>query len=87
MHITVDLIALAVGYKIYADACKEKEGLRLLGRAIGIVVMIAGLLCAAYGVSKCAMKQRCSTMKQDCPMMSKANSAVLDKSSGSLPNQ
>ena len=50
----VGLVALGVGYLVFLQASKEKEGLRLLGQVIGIVVMIGAVLsgiCAA----KCKM--------------------------------
>ena len=50
MSCAVSLIALGVGYLVYLHASKEKEGVKLLGQAIGIVVMIGAVLsmfCAA----------------------------------------
>ena len=75
MSIAVSLIALVLGYKIYVDASKEKEGLKFLGQSIGIFVMIlafAGTLC---GISHkvCDMKSGYSSpmMQKSCPMMAK----------------
>ena len=85
MQVTLALIALALGYKVYIDGSREKEGLKLLGQSIGVVVMIVALLSAACGVTRCMMKQGCSLMKKDCSMMSKA-SCPLSRSSDSPSN-
>jgi len=50
MHIALALIALTLGYKVFADASKEKEGLKLLGQIIGIFVMILALLGTLCGM-------------------------------------
>ena len=50
MSCGVGLIALGVGYLVLLSAYKEKEGLRLLGQVIGILIMIgavASVMCAA----------------------------------------
>jgi len=54
MSISIALIALALGYKVFIDASKEKEGLRLLGQAIGVLVLIGSLLMFIAGLVKCA---------------------------------
>jgi len=56
MHVALGLIALALGYLVFVNASKEKEGIKLLGQVIGIVVMIAALLVMMCGVMKCAYK-------------------------------
>lgn len=74
----ISLIALALGYKVYVDAGKEKEGVKILGQAIGVFVMIAAVLvtlmgfCPKYrdgkhGWGHCG-KGRASV---DCPMKKK----------------
>ena len=69
MHTAVALVALALGYKVFADAHKEKEGLKLLGQIIGIVVMIAAVLCMLCGAAKCLYKSQCSVMSHNgCPL-------------------
>ncbi len=41
MFLSLMLVALAVGYKVFVEASKEKnDGHRTLGRLIGIYVMI-----------------------------------------------
>ena len=74
MSIALCLIALALGYKVFADALKEKKGVRLLGWGIGIFVMLAAVLSLACGtILKCLSKSGCPTMsKYSCPMV-KAN--------------
>ena len=74
MSVSISLVALALGYKIFADAHKEKEGIKLLGQIIGVVVMIAALLSVACGAAKC-MK------RLDGSMMSKSNCAMMAKTS------
>lgn len=74
----ISLIALALGYKVYVDAGKEKEGAKILGQAIGVFVMIAAVLvtlmgfCPKYRHGKtgwnCAEKDRTTV---DCPMKKK----------------
>ena len=50
----VGLIALGVGYLVFLQGSKEKEGLKLLGQVIGIVIMVASIL-AGLCVAKCKM--------------------------------
>ena len=42
MSIALSLIALVLGYKVFLDASKEKEGLKLLGQSIGIFLFDDG---------------------------------------------
>ena len=75
MHIAVSLVALGLGYLVYVGACKEKEGLKLLGQAIGIFVMIAALVTVACGAAKCAyMKGK--AYGGGCPMAAKSMCSV-----------
>ncbi|MBI4352744.1 MAG: hypothetical protein HY593_02340 [Candidatus Omnitrophica bacterium] len=48
------LIALALGYFVFVAGSKEKEGLKLLGQVIGIMVMIGALLAVSCSMVKCA---------------------------------
>ena len=54
MSISLCLIAPAPGYIVVLQSSKEKEGLKVLGQAVGSVVMItaflAALCCAAQAV-------------------------------------
>ncbi len=77
MVIAVSLLALAFGYKAFVDASKEKEGLKLLGQAIGIFVMILAFLSTlcgiSYKMSKCMMMSKASygMVEKSCPMVKK----------------
>ena len=54
MSCALALVALGVGYMVLLHANKEKEGLKILGQVIAILIMIgaaASSLCAA----KCKM--------------------------------
>ena len=69
MSVALALIALAVGYKVFVDASKEKKDVKFLGQAIGIFIMVAALLSTVYGAMKCAYKSGCPMMsKFSCPM-------------------
>lgn len=52
----ISLVALGVGYLVYITACKEKEGVKILGQVIGIFVMIAAILCLICSSMKCMDK-------------------------------
>ncbi|MBI4432923.1 MAG: hypothetical protein HY592_05540 [Candidatus Omnitrophica bacterium] len=76
MFIAGGLIALGVGYLVLVMANKEKEGVKILGQAIGIFVILASILCIVCSVSKCAGKYAgksgCSPAQaQQCPMTQK----------------
>ena len=54
MSCAVALIALSLGYLVYVHASKEKEGVKLLGQVIGIVVMIGAVMTSVmHGYNKC----------------------------------
>jgi hypothetical protein len=59
MGMGVGLVALALGYLVYVSAMKEKGGIKVLGQAIGLVVMIAATFCFACSMMKCASKAGC----------------------------
>ena len=63
MSCGVALIALGVGYLVYLNAAKEKEGLKLLGQVIGVVIMV-GAVVSSLCMAKCKM------MGGACPMSS-----------------
>ena len=64
MSCAVSLVALSLGYLVYLHASKEKEGVKLLGQVIGLVVMIGAVMSMF-----CAAKY----MKRDgCPFSGKA---------------
>ena len=66
MGLATGLIALSLGYFVYAGASKEKEGIKLLGQIIGIVVMIAALMTTACSAMKCMAKSGCPMMSKMC---------------------
>ena len=73
MTTAVALIALSLGYKVFADAQKEKAGLKRLGEIVGAVVMIVAFICVLHGAAKCRGSFGCSMMSKTatagCPMM------------------
>ena len=54
MRCTTALIALGLGYVVLLQANKEKEGLKLLGQAIGILIMVGAIVTSLYA-AKCKM--------------------------------
>ena len=81
MHSAVALVALALGYKVFADAHKEKEGLKLLGQIVGIVVMLGAVLCILCGAAKCLTNSQCSMMSNNgCPLAAKTAYSMSDMS-------
>ena len=78
MSIGIALVALALGYKVFADAYKEKEGLRLLGQIVGVGVMVLALVSAVCSTMKCMYQAGCPLMsKSNCAMMAKGSSGVM----------
>src|SRR3989338_8527625 len=73
MYIGIALVALALGYKALVDASKEKEGLKILGQAIGIFVILASMVGFVCGVTKCIKKGCDLRGKAGCPISAKAN--------------
>ena len=47
MKLGLLLIALGVGYKVYADATKEKGTLRSLGQWVGAIIMVTSFVASA----------------------------------------
>lgn len=48
MKLGLLLIAMGVGYKVYADATKEKGNLRSLGQWVGALIMATSLVTSAF---------------------------------------
>lgn len=69
MSIALCLTALSLGYLVFYQASQAKEGLRMLGQAIGVVVMIISLLSAVCCLTQ-ALGVKCSgvSMLSGCPM-------------------
>lgn len=64
------LIALAVGYKVFADASREKQGaVRLLGLIVGTVILVISTLGIVCSAKRCMMAN-CKTGGMMCPMKS-----------------
>ena len=63
MKLGLLLIALAMGYRVYADAAKEKGMLRSLGLLVGAVVMGASLVAGAFLISKYSCHGSCPWSK------------------------
>lgn len=84
MFIAVSLIALALGYQVYASALKEKEGLKLLGQIVGIFVMVAALFSAVCAIrcsiESCMIGSRCALMSKVCHEESEGVYPVSSKS-------
>ena len=72
MKLGLLLIALGLGYKVYADASREKGNLKTLGQWVGAVIMATSLLVSAlmiYGYSSACMggDKWCPFEKKGCP--------------------
>ncbi len=69
MKLGLLLIALAMGYRVCADAAKEKGMLRSLGLLVGAVVMGTSLVAGAFLISKYSCHGSCpwSKMKMEQP--------------------
>lgn len=81
MMATTALIALCLGYLTYVTASKEKEGVKLIGQAIGIAVMILAVLAMACGACRAyKSKAYCPTgsgsyaVQKYCPTQGPAGS-------------
>lgn len=71
MGCAMSLIALGVGYLVLLNANKEKEGLKLLGQAIGIIIMVAALMTAICVAKSCMKGGSCGmSEKKMCHMTS-----------------
>ena len=72
MKIFLLLITLGYGYKIFASATKEQGSLKILGRLIGIVMMIAAVGIGASKAAQCVASGYCPSKIcgiGHCPMM------------------
>ena len=68
MKLGLLLLALGYGYRVYADASKEKGNLRSLGQWIGAIVMAISLVASVFLVSVYSSK---ITGKGHCPWMTR----------------
>ena len=78
MQIGITLVSMSLGYLAYVQATKEKDGLRILGQAVGIFVILASIAGFVCGASRCMMKKgMCSMpMKMNCPISGSNQSAA-----------
>ena len=84
MHAGSALIALALGYVVFAHAYKEKEGLKLLGQIVGVAVMVLSLLLIICGAMQCKSmnggnSDKCAMGHKDCKMKGDADCAMSGK--------
>lgn len=70
MKLGLLLIALGVGYKVYADAAKEKGSLRSIGQWVGAIIMATSLVTSAM------LLYAYSTGKPVCPFAQTGSSIV-----------
>ena len=81
MGCAMGLVALGVGYLVLLYANKEKEGLKILGQAIGILIMVAALLSSLCAMTKCMKGGDCgksyshASKAPMCPLTGK----IMDK--------
>lgn len=72
MKLGLLLIALGFGYKVYADAAKEKGNLRSLGQWVGALIMAVSLAASAVLV------YAYSTGKSICPYAKMGRSMISE---------
>ena len=70
MFIALNLIALALGYKVFVEATREKKDLKTLGRAVGIFIMIIAFTMTTFSVVKLSKAWCASKSKSGCPFRS-----------------
>lgn len=73
MKLGLLLIALGVGYKVYAEASKEKGPLRSLGQWVGAVIMVISFATSALLVYAYAKVGTGGI----CPFAGKARQALV----------
>lgn len=76
MKLGLLLIALGFGYKVYADAAREKGTLRSMGQWIGMIIMATSLVSSAYLIYSFSTGKDCnvcpfSKMKVEAPAVSR----------------
>ncbi len=78
MSLALGLIALGVGYLVFAAASKEKEGVKLLGQIIGIVVMVVALATSICAGMKCMKGCPMGKGKWMCPISGSAQAPAQE---------
>ena len=73
MKLGLLLIALGFGYKVYADATKEKGTLRSIGQWVGMIMMATSLVSTAYLIYNYSSGKNCpfAKMKMEAPAVSR----------------
>lgn len=69
MSISLCLIALSLGYLVFNQASQAKEGLKIVGQTIGVIVMATSLLSAVCCMTQTAnWKWSGSNAMGGCPI-------------------
>ncbi len=69
MSVSLCLIALSLGYLVFYQASHVKEGLKILGQTIGVIVMIISVLTAACCLTQAVCKKSTgSGVMAGCPI-------------------
>ena len=73
MGCAIGLVALGIGYLVLLNANKEKEGLKVLGQAIGILIMVVSVLMGLCAMKKCIKGGSCGSYSSSmmCPVSGK----------------
>ncbi len=79
MGCAIALVALGVGYLVLLQANKEKEGLKILGQAIGIIILIGAVMSSLCSVAKCMKGGHGCADKKACSMMAKGAMCPVGK--------
>jgi hypothetical protein len=75
----LNLVALGVGYIVYTTAAKEKEGVKFLGQGIGILIMIASVLCILCSSMAYCLKSKACGPGAGCPLMEKKQCSMMSR--------
>lgn len=70
MSVSLCLMALGLGYVVLVVASKEKEGLKILGQTVGVIILLVSLLSAICCLTG-AWSAKSGVMygaKADCPV-------------------
>ncbi len=77
MKLGLLLIALAMGYRVYADAFKEKGSLKSLGQWVGAIIMATSLVTSAFLIYTYSSCSGWDGKKGMCPFKSHPFSAGM----------
>lgn len=82
MKLGLLLIALGLGYKVYAEGSKEKGNLKALGQWVGAIMMATSLIVSAlmiYGYSSSCLGKGCPFEKGGCPFSNRPAAVSVSK--------